>query len=164
MILVRLTQPNMVISAVVALKRCANQKQHSVAHFNRVSFFENIVYNSEAVAAEFAVAQLFGFKDFEPTVDTFKKAADVGRNIEVKHTRWKDGHLIIHPGDRDNDVAVLVTGDAPNLYVCGWIPVKDAKQRKFSRGKANDISYWVGQQDLFPILDLKESIYGDATI
>lgn len=79
--------------------------------FNKaISLHEFILENAEAVAAEIAVAQYFGLKDFKPTLNTFKGEADVGSRLEVKWTKYDNGSLIINKTDRDNDVAVLVTG------------------------------------------------------
>lgn len=51
-------------------------------------------------------------KNFTPTVNTFKSEADIGARIEVKWTKYADGHLVIRPTDRINDV---------NLY---WLLVE----------------------------------------
>jgi hypothetical protein len=73
------------------------------------------------------VARYLGIADFEPTLNTFKNSADVGSRIEVKHTSWRDGHLIVKPSDRDSDLAVLVVGESPNYTIIGWLPVSMAK-------------------------------------
>ena len=129
--------------------------------FNKaISLHEFILENAEAVAAEIAVAQYFGLKDFKPTLNTFKNEADVGSRLEVKWTKYDNGSLIINKTDRDNDVAVLVTGRSPVYMIAGWIPIKMARQPQFyHRGQGN---YWISQRDLFPITDLRSSSHGSG--
>jgi hypothetical protein len=132
--------------------------------FNReISLHEFITENAEAVAAEMAVAQYFGLRDFKPTLNTFKNESDVdlpNARLEVKYTRYTNGSLIINKTDRDQDVAVLVTGKSPCYELQGWIPVKMARQPQFyHRGQGN---YWISQRDLFPITDLRSSSHGSG--
>ena len=98
------------------------------------------------------VARYLGIADFEPTLNTFKNSADVAFRdfrIEVKHTSWKDGHLIVKPSDRDSDLAVLVVGESPNYTIIGWIPVSIAKTARFKSDQSN--SWWVSQINLRPM-------------
>ena len=111
---------------------------------------------------EIAVAQYFGIKDFEPTCGTFKDQADVASFIEVKHTKWRDGHLIVKESDRNSDIAVLVVGTSPQYYIAGWIPVAVAKKPRFKHDKSN--SWWVSQINLQPIETLQRSQYGAARL
>lgn len=125
-----------------------------------VNFHEFIGQLSEAVGSEIAVARYFKLTDFKPTIDTFKNEADVGQSIEVKWTKWVDGHMVIHHSDRMSDVAVLVTGKSPTYNLVGWIPIKMAKnQRYYRNGERN---WWITQRDLFPIEDFLKSDYADA--
>jgi ubiquinone/menaquinone biosynthesis methyltransferase len=65
----------------------------------------------------FSAATLaFGLRNFAPTLNTFKNEADVDlphARLEVKYTKYTNGSLIINKTDRDQDVAVLVTGKSP---------------------------------------------------
>jgi hypothetical protein len=117
---------------------------------------------SGAVAGEIAVAKSLGMSDFMPTANTFKSTADIGDNIEVKWTGWMGGHLVIHPKDRDTDVAVLVVGQSPNLRVVGWLPVSQAKRPKYRHTK--DDAWWVSQINLNPIENLQRSNYANPSI
>ena len=116
---------------------------------------------AQSIGAEIAVAKYFGDDNFEPTVDTFKREADVGSQIEVKWTLWQDGHLILNKTDRPQDVAILVVNKAPNYVLAGWIPIAMAKREKYLRG---DGSYWIPQTDLQPIENLRSSNYGDTSL
>ena len=129
--------------------------------FNKaISIHEFILENAEAVAAEIAVAQYFGLKDFKPTLNTFKNEADIGSRLEVKWTKYDNGSLIINKTDRQQDVAVLVTGRSPVYQIAGWIPVSMARQAIFHHRLQDN--YWVTQRDLFPITDLRSSTYGNS--
>jgi hypothetical protein len=127
--------------------------------FNKaISLHEFILENAEAVAAEMAVAQYFGLRNFMPTLNTFKTQADVGAKLEVKWTKYDNGSLIINKTDRDQDVAVLVTGRSPVYHIAGWIPIKMARVPRFHHRLQDN--YWITQRDLFPITDLRSSTYG----
>jgi hypothetical protein len=116
--------------------------------------------SSEAVGAEIAVAQYFGIPGFQPTVNTFKNEADIGAKIEVKWTKYLNGHLIVTNNDREHDIAVLVTGRSPVYIIAGWIPITMAKKPRY---RNQDGSYWIDRPNLFPIEDLKRSIYGESS-
>jgi len=132
--------------------------------FNKaISLHEFILENAEAVAAEMAVAQYFGLRNFMPTLNTFKNQSDVDiehARLEVKWTKYDNGSLIINKTDRDQDVAVLVTGRSPVYYLAGWIPIKMARVPRFHHRLQDN--YWITQRDLFPITDLRSSTYGSG--
>ena len=121
-----------------------------------MNFPEFVVQQSQALAAEVVVS-----KYFRTPVDlenlNYKEQADVGHNIEVKWTKWKDGSLILTELDRKQDIAILVTGSMPTFYVCGWIPIVMAQRNKQQR---SDGSWWIAQRDLHPMADFSRSIYG----
>ena len=119
------------------------------------SFKEFAEKQIDAVGAECAVAEYFGFEDFKPLNGTYKVKADVGQNIEVKHTYLEQGNLIITYLDRDNDFAVLVTGRCPNYQLVGWIMVKDCKNHKYRSESLIGDSYLIPRADLLPISHIK---------
>jgi hypothetical protein len=80
--------------------------------------------------------------------------------LEVKWTKYDNGSLIINKTDRDQDVAVLVTGRSPVYHIAGWIPVKMARVPQFHHRLQDN--YWITQRDLFPITDLRSSSYGSG--
>ena len=125
-----------------------------------VNYHEAVMESSEAVGAEIAVAQYFGISGFQPTVNTFKNEADIGAKIEVKWTKYLNGHLIVTNNDREHDIAVLVTGRSPVYIIAGWIPITMAKKPRY---RNQDGSYWIDRPNLFPIEDLKRSIYGESS-
>ena len=117
----------------------------------KLNLAKSIARDAEAIGAEMVVARFLGYKDFKATVNSFKNAPDVAANvgIEVKHTAWHDGHLIVKPSDRDSDIAVLVTGSSPNYTLVGWLSVAVAKTKRFKSDR--DSSWWVSQINLQPM-------------
>lgn len=128
--------------------------QHDREHLNFAHF---VVQQSEAIAAELAVAKYFRLPIDLDNLN-YKNTADVGKNIEVKWTKWLDGSLILTELDRKEDIAILVTGSMPQLKVCGWIPVVMAQRNKQQR---SDGSWWISQHDLHPMADFSRSIYAN---
>jgi hypothetical protein len=166
MIDVKLTLADELLAARVGLERTEYSKRnghvHSFTVTNAGNYFSDIMAASGAVAGEIAVAKSLGINDFIPTSNTFKSTADIGENIEVKWTAWTGGHLVIHPKDRDTDVAILVVGQSPNLRVIGWLPVMMAKRPKYRHTK--DHAWWVSQINLQPIENLLRSNYAHPSI
>ena len=166
MIEIHLTQADEILSAQVGLQRVEYSKinghSHSYITPNNGNYFKDILIASESAAAEMAVARSLGIMDFKPTANTFKGMADVAENIEVKWTSWTDGHLIVHPKDRDTDIAVLVVGDCPKFKVIGWIPMVIAKKPRFKHSKMD--AWWISQINLQPIETLKRSNYAHIQI
>ena len=137
---VKLSINDMITAHQVALVRATSKEIKVDRSFQKLSWHENIARDAEAAGAEVAFAKWLGITDFEPTVDTFKGSADVGSHYEVKWTHWEDGSLILTERDRQQDIAVLVTGRAPNLYIAGWIPIAVARPE---RRRRSDNSWWV---------------------
>ena len=141
-----------------------NRKEDNPGDWVRLKgdFFKFASLQMDAIAAEMVVGEALGIAYGDLSDQRNKTGADVGSNIEVKHTTWHDGHLIIAPRDRSSDIAILVTGSCPEYRIAGWIPVSIAKQPRFKSTK--DSSYWVGQAHLRPIETFKRSSYGEATL
>jgi len=157
---VKLSVNDMITAHQVALVRATSREIKVDRSFQKLSWHENIARDAEAAGAEIAFAKWLGIDDFELTVDTFKSSADVGSHYEVKWTHWEDGSLILTERDRQQDIAILVTGRAPNLYIAGWIPISMARPE---RRRRSDNSWWVGQQDLHPMENLRRSSHADNT-
>lgn len=108
----------------------------------------------EAVAAECAVAEYLGLSDYQPFNGGFKDVADVGFNVEVKHSSRDDANLIVSAIDRDKDIAVLVTGRCPSFRLIGWLPVKECKNDKYRSSLLLGDSYLIPRGNLKLISDL----------
>ena len=123
--------------------------------------FEYLVESAEAIGSEWVVAKYFNLP-FDPYENKFKVKADVGNAIEVRWTKYVAGQLIIHEYDRPNDIAVLVTGQAPHYFIAGWIPIAMAQRPKYRHSKQPN--WWVTQINLQPIENLRKSNYGQSSI
>ncbi|CAB4180216.1 hypothetical protein UFOVP1662_11 [uncultured Caudovirales phage] len=136
----------------IAYARAANMANPMEGAIQKLNLAKSIARDAEAIGAEMVVARYLGIKDFEPTLNTFKNSPDVEAGqyrVEVKHTSWRDGHLIVKPSDRDIDIAVLVVGESPTYTIIGWIPVAIAKSPRFKSDQSN--SWWVSQINLRPM-------------
>ena len=156
MIWLRLDRDDEFVAASVAFRRAFESPGKIDRSVEKVNLHEGIARDAESIGAEMIVAQYFGIKNFEPTVGGFKLHADLGGTVEVKWTRYKDGHLLLTDRDRDTDIAILVTGKSPIYWIAGWTTVKAAKRPARQR---SDGSYWINQSDLHPIEDLARSVY-----
>lgn len=157
---VKLNRSEMILSHMKALERAASNSGQIDRSRQKLSWHDCVSRDAEACGAEIAFAGWLGLQDFVPTVDTFKNGADVGSRYEVKWSHWEDGSLILTERDRESDIAVLVTGVAPNLFLCGWIPIAVARRPRQQR---SDGSWWIGQKDLHPMENLRRSIHGENT-
>jgi hypothetical protein len=116
-----------------------------------LNLHEFIAQDAAATGSEWAVAKAIGC-DFDPYLIKGKRIADVGKNIEVKSTKYVGGHLIIQPIDRDEDIAVFVINKSPEYTVVGCLPIAWAKDAKFKhKVQAN---WWIPQSYLWPIANM----------
>lgn len=125
-----------------------------------LNYHEMVTQHAESAGAEIAVAEWFGIRGFDPTVNTFKTEADVGTRIEVKHTKWETGSLILQASQvtRPHDVCILVVGKSPRYRLVGWMPTSMALMAKYKHPRQD--SYWIPQPYLFEMRYLKKSAYG----
>jgi len=104
--------------------------------------------NIEGAAAEMAYCKFRGVY-FPATVNNFK-SADVGSNVQVRHTKRPDGDLRITKNDNPEHFFVLVIGIPPVMHIVGWIKGADGMRpewlRVLTEGRA--ASYWVPQREL----------------
>lgn len=100
----------------------------------------------EGACAELALAKFLGLF-WDGSVNTFKRP-DVG-SIQVRHTKYRDGCLIVRNPDADDEIHVLVRGEAPNYEIVGWISGKDARKRgKLRAPSGRPPAYFVDQENL----------------
>lgn len=96
-------------------------------------------------AGEMAVAKGLSLKFIE-TCNSFK-AADVGMNIQVRTTEYKNGRLIVHSNDNPMDLYILCIASMPYFTVVGWCYGYEC----FEKGFEKDGNMWVDQYKLRPI-------------
>lgn len=88
------------------------------------------------------------------------KARDAGP-VQVRTTRYTDGHLLLYDTDVDDHPFVLVFGEAPEFTMAGWLYAREGKLPLYARvtphGKP---AYWVPQRALKPMASLKDALGG----
>jgi hypothetical protein len=161
---VKLTDIELAQCTVAGLQRLMRKLQGHNSGFyynNSLSFQERVVEEAESVAAEWAVSKYYDLP-FDPVKSNehYKNKADVGNAIEVKWSKYHDGHLIVYEYDRISDIAVLVTGKSPAYVIKGWIPVAVAQKPRYRH--TSQPTWWVSQNHLQPIETLKASSYANA--
>lgn len=113
----------------------------------------------EAIGAEIAVARAIG-RDWVDS-DRPDYDGDVGPGVQVRHTRYVSGRLLLHESDPDDHWYFLVTGDFPTFRVVGFVRGDVAKKV----GKVLELqecrpAIAVEQHDLRQLKD--EAIYAKA--
>lgn len=109
------------------------------ANMRRYSHRAAIVGNDNAeanhilgVKGEIAFAKMIGLKNFEPTIDTYRRFPDLPGDIEVRTRRGLMAELIIRDLDKDDSRYVLVTtADEKTFEARGWIFAKDGKRPEY---------------------------------
>jgi hypothetical protein len=101
--------------------------------------------------AESGVAKYLGLP-WDGALGNFK-AKDVGSKYQVRSTDWQSGCLIVHKGDDENDIWILVTThDLPYLHLCGWISGEEVKRDIHLKNPHNrGESYFIKQRYLSPM-------------
>lgn len=132
---------------IAALKRGYKNKNETANWQNHV----------EGACGEVAVAKLLG-KYWGGSVNTFKEGGDLdatGWEVRTRSSHHYD--LIIRKDDADDRVFILVTGNAPEYRVHGWILAADGKQPKWLKdyGGHGD-AYFVPKDALRGLGDLNE--------
>jgi hypothetical protein len=128
---VELTEPEIRMAATVGCERAIQSLTKRLGLTNHVGNkeWDRWGCDIEAAAAELAVAKQIGVF-WGGDVNTFKKA-DIGRNWQVRHSRYPNGKLIVRPEDSNQDVFILVVGLIPQFTICGWIRGVEAKVDRF---------------------------------
>jgi len=158
---IKLTQDEMNLCMVASVKKADIHNGLLPLRYDAPSYMEQLAQMSESIGAEWAVAKYFDLP-FDPFEDKYKIKADVGSGIEVRWTKYQLGQLIVYESDRTSDIAVLVTGQAPNYFIAGWIPIAMAQRPKYRHSKQP--TWWVTQINLQPIENLRKSNYGQSAI
>ena len=108
----------------------------------------------ESSGAEMAVAKAFGLY-WNTYPNEFRDLPGDVANLEVRWTKHMNGHLIVHKRDKDDRPFVLVRGNMPHYKVGGWMMGADAKQEKWIHGMREEPGYWVPNDQLHSLADLK---------
>lgn len=149
------------IAALERYQRKLTGEWKGYHYHDSLSWCERVAEEAEGLAAEWVVSKYFGLEfDALESNNKYKKEADVGNGLEVKHTKWADGSLIVQEYDRRSDIAVLVVGKSPTYVIKGWIPVAMAQKDRYRH--STQPNWWVSQNNLQPIETLQVSEYANA--
>jgi hypothetical protein len=88
----------------------------------------------------------------------------VGVQVRTKPNRLSDMNLLLHPGDRDEDIFVLIGARPPQFRLAGWIYARDGKEREFWSDRPNGsgrgtgrFCFWIPERILRPMRELNFS-------
>jgi hypothetical protein len=108
--------------------------------------------NIEGAGAEMAFAKWAGVYYGPP--QTIDDGIDVA-GCQVKSTGFAGGALIIPQKARLDAPCVLVTGELPEYVIRGWFWPEQADEKWLRSGKVGVPSFWIPQEALYPLADLK---------
>lgn len=132
---VRLTHEQMTYAAQIGARRHIEALARNLPDRHGYDGADGWTVHIEGACGELVVAIALN-RTWEATVNTFKVGGDVG-HLQVR-TRSKHGYeLLVRDGDRDEDIFVLVTGQAPNYRIVGWIRGVDAKRPEWQQTHGN---------------------------
>ena len=111
--------------------------------------------------AEYAVAKAFDLY-WQPT--TNQSLADLRGDVgewQVRSTSHRDGHLFLHPNDKDANYILAVVKDN-RVLLAGWI----SKQKGIEVSELYKFeTYWVGQDRLWSMADAPvEVLWSDEVV
>jgi hypothetical protein len=110
--------------------------------------------NIEACISEYLVAQVTN-RSWRPFVAVpGDLPADVGLDIQVRHTHHLHGSLIFYEKDSKDQIYVLVVGSHIKQKIAGWIIGRDGMRQEFWKHDAREPGYFVPQSALRPISEL----------
>ena len=81
---------------------------------------------------------------------------DIG-GLQVRSTAHLGGHLMLHKTDKDEDLFILMIGQASEWHPTGWIRGKSGKQQQWWRTDMRSPCFMVPQEEL---RDMVELIFG----
>jgi hypothetical protein len=109
----------------------------------------------EGACGEVAVAKAMG-RYWGGSVNTFKSGGDLDSTGWEVRTRSDHAYnLIVRDNDADERVFILVTGQAPNYQVRGWLKAADAKREEWKKNYGgHGFAYFVPNSELREMGDL----------
>lgn len=111
----------------------------------------------EGAMGELAAAKAMG-RFWSGTINSFG-GADMGARIQVRTRSRHDYDLIVRDNDQDDHLFILVTGEAPEYRVRGWISGSESKRdcwRKSPNGRPE--AWFVPASALHPLVTMDETV------
>lgn len=87
--------------------------------------------------------------------------ADIGRNVQVRHTKLQQGRLLVRPNDEGDEPFVLAIGGDGVYRIAGWLYGRECKQPEWlmtTKGREDSPAYFAPQDALRPIESLREVV------
>lgn len=122
------------------------------------TYFEAYIVHLWGCMGEMAFCKWSG-QPWKAGVNKFKKEADVGNDLEIRHRSKDEWDLIIRPGDDPAKRYVLTTGEGPEIHIHGWILGKDGMKDEFKATHGgHKAAFFVPQRSLHPLSTLRETV------
>lgn len=147
-------------AAMVGIKRqirSRSSKDHNKIQSKDFGWHTDI----ESACAELAVAKALNLY-WDGSINVSKRP-DIPSGLQIRHTSFDSGHLIVRPGDPLEHRYILVTGTSPLYCLRGWLWGYEVKSIGDWRKHINCDGYawWVSQEKLNPIITLEDSLLED---
>lgn len=111
------------------------------------TFLERLNEEVTGACGEMAYSK-YANEYWSSSINTFHGEPDVGRH-EVRATRRIDGSLILRDNDDPNRYYVLVVGEAPTMYLAGYILGASGRREEYLRNPHHHrVAWFVPQSDL----------------
>lgn len=139
------------------LRRSRAARRRSGTHkYNWKPGDEQPEVDAQSAVAELLVARCTNRKWLSSgEVPDKPEDGDVEGGIQVRHTSYGTGSLIVHPEDNDQHKFVLVVGKDEYMRVVGYIDGHKAKSRNWWRSDVRYPAYFVPQSALNDIAELQ---------
>ena len=90
-----------------------------------------------ALGGEFATGLVIGREWRDSKLPDYH--GDLGPGVQVRHTLHANGHLMLHPDDKDDHAFFLASGPFPTYVVHGWLYGSEAREagtwKELQRGR-----------------------------
>ena len=133
--IIELTPTELQEATDVGKKRRAfnESKRTSAAYgFDNANKEKALKIDIQGAIAEKSIAKTLNL-NWIPFSEEFKTlVSDVGDNVQVRSTDYKQGNLLVHPKDKDEQIFILVRlHNLPKCEIVGWIKGKDGKKQQY---------------------------------
>lgn len=146
---VRLTAEELQQVAFIGAQRRIRALANGRVHRHGYDGADNWSVHIEAAGAEMALAKARDRFWADSAAPDYH--GDVGQRTQIRHTLRRNGSLIVHPDDPDDYALILVTGEAPDYLLPGWIWGREAKRDEWWRTDTGRPAFFVPQAALRPI-------------
>lgn len=148
-----LTEEEQELAKLIAKRRSESNRSNGVYN-RRVSKMSDYEVDLEGIGAEIFFCKTFNlYPDLNVGhTPAFDAILPDGRTVDVKATKYKNGHLLAAPWKKKKqlpDVYCLVVGTFPEYRVAGWMSAEELlRDERMAVGKLN--GYVASQEELAP--------------